>query len=88
LKEEPINRSSNPIDVILATSVFGVALLSSFPNTEKKKRAFEGLSIRERWKQSLPKKESLCLPAKWLVPFNRIQKVMWLWSPKGDSKRL
>jgi hypothetical protein len=88
LKEEPINRSSNPIDVILATSAFGVAPLNSFPNTERKKRAFEELSIRKRWRKSLSKKESLCLPAKRLVPFNRIQEVMWLWSPKGDSKRL
>jgi hypothetical protein len=88
LKEEPISRSSNPSDVILATSAFGVALLNSFQNIEKKKRAFEGLSIRERWKESLPKKGSLFLPAKKPVPFNRIQKVMWLWSAKGNSKRL
>jgi hypothetical protein len=88
LKEEPISRSSNPIDVILATSASGVALLNSFQNIEKKKRAFEGFSIRERWKESLPKKESLFLPARRPVPFNRIQKVMWLGLPKGNSKRL
>jgi len=78
LKEEPISRSSNQTDVTLATSVFGVVLLSSFQNIEKKKRACEELSMLERWRESLPKKELLFLPVKRPVPFNRIQKPMWL----------
>jgi len=63
LKEEPISQSSKLTDVKPATSVSEGVLLNSFQNIEKKKRAFEGLSIRERWKEGLPKKESLSLPA-------------------------
>jgi hypothetical protein len=88
LKEEPINRSFNPTSVKLATSAFGVVLLNSFQNIEKKKRAFEGLSMVERLIESPSKKEFLSLHAKRPVPFNRIQKAMWLWLPKGNSKRL
>jgi hypothetical protein len=72
------------IDVTPATSVFGVVLLNSFQNIEKKRRVFEGLFMGE----SLSKKESLFLPVRRPAPFNRIQKVMWLWLPKGNSERL
>jgi hypothetical protein len=68
LKEEPINRSFERIDVTPATYVFGVVLLNSFQNIEKKRRVFEGLFIRE----SLSKKESLSLPVRRPAPFNRM----------------
>jgi hypothetical protein len=78
LKEEPISRSSNPTDVTPVTSVFEGVLLNSFQNIEKKKRAFEGRFMMERLRESLSKKKSLSLPVRRPVPFNRIQKAMWL----------
>jgi hypothetical protein len=88
LKEEPINRSFNQTDAKPATSVSEGVLLNSFQNIEKKKRVFEGLSMVERLIESPSKKEFLSLHARRPVPFNRIQKAMWLWLPKGNSKRL
>jgi len=88
LKEEPINPSYNRTVVTPVMFVFGVARLNLFQNIEKKKRASVELSIAKRWRESLPRKESLFLPARKPVPFNKIQKAMWLWWPKGNSKKL
>jgi hypothetical protein len=52
------------------------ALLNIFQNIERKRKAFEELFTAASFKNQ--KKRSLSLPAKRLVPFIRMQKVMWL----------
>jgi hypothetical protein len=78
LKEEHTDQSSNRIAVTLAMSVSGDALLNSFQNTERKRKASVGPSTEERFKKNLQRIKFLFLLARRLVPFVRIQGVMFL----------
>jgi len=72
LREEPIGPSFNRLSVVVATSVSGDVLLSSFMNIDRRKEAFEEYSIGESLKRKLRGEGFLSLRARRLVPSTRI----------------
>jgi hypothetical protein len=88
LREEPTDPSSSPKSVIAVTSASGVALLSSFQNIEKRRRAFEAPSTaEEKLERGTLKKAFPFLPARRPVLFGRMQEAMWLLSLRRNSER-
>jgi hypothetical protein len=87
LREELTDPSSRPKSVIAVTSAFGVALLSSFQNIERRRRAFEAPSTAEELERGTLKNPFPFLPARRLVLFDRMQEAMWLLSLRGNSER-
>jgi hypothetical protein len=87
LREGPTDPSSSPKSVIAVTSASGVALLSSFQNIEKRRRAFEAPSTEEELERGTLKKAFPFLPARRPVLFGRMQEAMWLLSLRRNSER-
>jgi hypothetical protein len=87
LREELTDPSSRPKSVIAVTSAFGVALLSSFQNIEKRRRAFEASSTAEELGRVIVKKTFPFLPARRPALFGRMREAMWLLSLRRSSEK-